>query len=175
MDILPLLQAHDDAVAALLERCFGPARRQRTASLLREGASRIDTASFVVLDGELLVGAVQCFRLHWRRLDGCIRDLALLGPLVSHPDRRGEGIGLVLMQRATGRLDALGQSAMLIGDEPYYGRFGFSATATGRWRLPGPVDPARLLLRSTQPGFFDAEARVSAAAGCATPCANRAA
>ncbi len=168
MDYSPLLPAHESAVSQLLDLCFGPARRLRTASLLREGAARIDSACFVAHDGGQLVGAVQCFALQWRRRDGLLRDLVLLGPLVSHPQRRGEGIGLALMQRATGRLDALGASAMLIGDEPYYGRFGFSAAATGRWILPGPADPARLLLRSMTPALFDAEADISAAPGCAT-------
>lgn len=168
MDYLPLLPAHDADVDALLTLCFGPARALRTASLLRKDAQRIPAACFVAIDGDAVVGAVHAYQMEWRRLDGLARDLVLIGPLVSHPERRGEGIGLALMQRATGWLDASGFSAMLIGDEPYYGRFGFSAAATQHWRLPGPVDPARLLLRSTTPALFDAEADIGRAGGCAS-------
>lgn len=168
MDYLPLSAAHEAPVAELLTLCFGTARQLRTASLLRRGAHRIDAACFAAIDGEQIVGAVQCFALQWQRPDGVVRELALLGPLVSHPDRRREGIGLALMQRATGQLDAAGLSAMLIGDSPYYGRFGFAAAATARWRLPGPVDRARLLLRSTTPELFDAEAEIGVAADLAT-------
>jgi len=168
MDYLPFVAAHDAPVAVLLDLCFGPARHLRTAALLRHGAERVSSASFVAMSGTELAGAVQCFALEWRRPDGLTRDLVLLGPLVSHPAHRGKGVGLALMQRATGQLDAMGQSAMLIGDEPYYGRFGFSAAATARLRLPGPVDRARLLLRSTTPALFDADAEIGPPMRCAT-------
>jgi predicted N-acetyltransferase YhbS len=38
---------------------------------------------------------------------------------------------------------------VLIGDDPYYGRFGFSASPDRQWSLPGPFDPHRLLVRET--------------------------
>ena len=131
----------------LLDLCFGPARQKRTASILRAGAPRIDRASFVALDGDELVGSVECWDLEWRHPMGT-RRIALLGPLVSHPGRRGEQIGVRLMDLALAELDALHLPVMLIGDEPYYGRWGFSAQHTGEWTLPGPVDRDRLLLRA---------------------------
>jgi predicted N-acetyltransferase YhbS len=157
------------AVAELLDLCFGPARMKRTAALLREGAPRIDAASFVAKDGEALVGSVECWELEWRHPQS-VRRIALLGPLVSHPGRRGEKIGLRLMDLALAELDKLGLPVMLIGDEPYYGRWGFSAQHTGEWALPGPVDRHRLLLRSKVghrlrgPAVFAASAHESAAA-----------
>lgn len=138
-------------VADLLDRCFGPARLKRTAALLRDGAPRIDTASFVAMDGAMngdaLVGSVECWQLEWRHPQGT-RPIALLGPLVSHPARRGEKIGVLLMDLALAELDKLHLPVMLIGDEPYYGRWGFSAQHTADWSLPGPVDRDRLLLRT---------------------------
>jgi predicted N-acetyltransferase YhbS len=133
-------------VADLLDSCFGPARHRRTAALLREGAPRIDQASFVALDGDRLVGSVEAWRLDWRHPRGN-RPIALLGPLVSHPDRRGERIGTRLMDLALAELDKLHLPVLLIGDAPYYARWGFSAKHTGDWALPGPVDRDRLLLR----------------------------
>lgn len=136
-----------ERVAELLDLCFGPARQKRTASLLRAAATRIDRASFVALDGDDLVGSVECWELEWRHPMGN-RRIALLGPLVSHPDRRGEQIGVRLMDLALAELDAMHLPVMLIGNEPYYRRWGFSAQHTGEWILPGPVDRDRLLLRA---------------------------
>lgn len=135
------------AVADLLDLCFGPARKKRTAAMLRDGATRIESASFVAKDGEELAGSVECWELEWRHPQGS-RRIALLGPLVSHPARRGEKIGVRLMDLALAELEKLHLPVMLIGDEPYYGRWGFSAQHTGEWVLPGPVDRDRLLLRT---------------------------
>jgi predicted N-acetyltransferase YhbS len=157
------------AVAELLDLCFGPARQKRTAALLREGAPRIEGASFVARDGEALVGSVECFELEWRHPQG-VRRIALLGPLVSHPARRGEKIGMRLMDLALAELDKLHLPVMLIGDAPYYGRWGFAAHHTRDWVLPGPVDRDRLLLRAPAghrlrgPAVIGAAARKTAAA-----------
>ncbi len=35
---------------------------------------------------------------------------------------------------------------LLVGDAPYYSPFGFQQVPFGRITLPGPVDPARLLV-----------------------------
>ena len=45
---------------------------------------------------------------------------------------------------------------VLVGDEPYYGRFGFSPITPGQIALPGPVDPRRLLAAELQPGVLAA-------------------
>lgn len=163
MDFLPHDATSPEAVDRLLDLCFGPARRRRTASILREGAKCIDSASFVVLDGEELVGSVECWELEWQGV-GVTRQIALLGPLVSHPDRRGERIGARLMDLALAELDKLHLPAMLIGDAPYYGRWGFSARHTAEWALPGPVDRARLLLRARNGHRLRGPAKLSAPA-----------
>lgn len=147
VDFLSHDAVSQQAVADLLDLCFGPARRKRTASLLREGALRIDPASFVALREQELLGSVECWELEWRRPQGS-RRLALLGPVVSHPAHRGQKIGARLMDLALAELDRLRLPVMLIGDEPYYGQWGFSARHTADWVLPGPVDRARLLLRA---------------------------
>ena len=151
MDVAVDYLSHDsvapERVAELLDLCFGPARQKRTASLLRSHAPRIERASFVALEGHELVGSVECWELEWRHPMG-MRRIALLGPLVSHPDRRGERIGVRLMDLALAELDAMHLPVMLIGDEPYYGRWGFSARHTAEWTMPGPVDRNRLLLRA---------------------------
>ena len=154
MDFLSHDSVDPQLVSHLADLCFGPARMRRTASILREGAPRIADASFVALDGDQLVGSVELHLLNWSK-GSTTREIAILGPLVSHPDRRGERIGTRLMDLALAEADKQRLPVMLIGDEPYYGRWGFSSRHTGEWVLPGPVDPARLLLRARAPHRFN--------------------
>ena len=78
----------------------------------------------------------------------------MVGPVAVDPARQKAGIGRALVARA---LDAaaetgLDRALMLIGDPEYYERFfGFTAARTGRWRLPGPFEPRRLLARGPVP------------------------
>lgn len=103
--------------------------------------------SFVARDGDTLVGSLQCWPLQVRGAVSVL-PLTLLGPVVTAADWQGQGIASRMMNAAIAAADAIGAAPMLlIGDEPFYGRFGFSAVATAAWQLPGPVDRARLLLR----------------------------
>lgn len=165
MQILPFLPTHIAASEDLSATCFGPARHLRTAALLRRGAPLVAAASFVAVEGDVLIGSVQCHRIEWCRADGLRRDLILLGPLVSHPGHRNRGVGSALMNHATAAIDRLGMATTLIGDAPYYQRWNFSAAATARWTLPGPVDRNRLLLRATDAASWNAPAVVGCHAG----------
>jgi predicted N-acetyltransferase YhbS len=136
------------AVDQLLDRCFGPARHARTAYRLRDGVSAISEFSLVANDADGLAGAVQLWPVQLREAGGRKHALILLGPLVVAPDRRCAGLGSRLVDEALARVDAAGGApVVLIGDAPYYGRFGFTAEGTAGWNLPGPVDRARLLVR----------------------------
>jgi predicted N-acetyltransferase YhbS len=168
-----LTRHHIADVERLSDRAFGPARRARTAARVREGAPQFAPTCFAAIDGERLVGAVQCHQVQF--LCGSqARRILLLGPLVTDPDRRGEGIGRALMDQAIAAIDAAGLDTTLIGDAPYYGRWGFTSEHTGRWQLPGPFERDRLLLRARngadwdQPGWLlppaDAERRAADAA-----------
>jgi predicted N-acetyltransferase YhbS len=44
---------------------------------------------------------------------------------------------------------------LLVGDEPYYGKCGFKRIQSGLIIMPGPVDPARLLIAELADGAFD--------------------
>jgi predicted N-acetyltransferase YhbS len=81
------------------------------------------------------------------------KDAALLGPLVVDPAEKGKGFGRALVEEGLVRAKAEGFSlVLLVGDMPYYGRFGFSPVRPGQITLPGPVDPARLLAVELVPG-----------------------
>jgi predicted N-acetyltransferase YhbS len=143
----------DDALAIerLHERTFGPGRYAKTAYRLREGRDHSLDLSFTARVGTLLVGSV---RLTPVRI-GETKAL-LLGPLTVEPPFRDRGIGQVLIERALAEAKAKGHRlVLLVGDEPYYGKCGFKRVARGRVTMPGPVDPARLLVCELVEGAFE--------------------
>ncbi len=138
-------------IEKLDERAFGPGRFARTAYRLREGMGPDLALSFVAHVGTLLVGAnimtpIKCGDV----------DMLLLGPLTVEPAFRSRGIGETLAARSLEAARAAGQKlVILVGDEPYYGRLGFKRAPHGRLQLPGPVDPARVLVCELAPGAFE--------------------
>ncbi|WP_164157756.1 GNAT family N-acetyltransferase [Sandarakinorhabdus rubra] len=154
IDIIPLQPGHGPAIDALLDQRFGPARHNRTAYRLRDGAALLPAFSRVAMDGATLVGSLQCWPIRLKSVAGARLPLILLGPVAVAADREGEGIATRLMRDSLAALDAADSPpVLLIGDAPFYGRFGFSAAATRQWQLPGPVDHNRLLLRGPMTGL----------------------
>lgn len=142
----------DDAAAIerLHERTFGPGRLAKTAYRIREGATHRLELSFVARIGTLMIGSV---RLTPVRI-GSAKAL-LLGPLTVEPPFRARGVGQALIERALAEARAKGhQLVVLVGDEPYYERSGFKRIADGQAVMPGPVDPARLLVCELREGAF---------------------
>lgn len=134
---------HGPAIERLLDSAFGEARWHKTSQRVRAGKAPVRELSLVALDGQELVGTVRL----WRITAGKRRKPALLlGPLAVDARFREHGIGGALMDEALARARASGEQAvLLVGDEPYYGRFGFRPDkTTGLW-LPGPVDRHRFL------------------------------
>ena len=142
------------AIETLLDACFGPARHNRTAYRLRDGAVSIAGLSCVARDAGAVIGSLQCWDIALRGVFGSRSPLVLLGPVAVAAGQRGAGIASALMRQALAAADAVGAPpVLLIGDESFYGRFGFSAAATGAWIMPGPVDRTRLLLRGDATGL----------------------
>lgn len=147
--ICPALADDAPAIETLLDAAFGADRRRRTAYRLRAGSAMLAGPSLVARDGGSLAGSVQCWPLQLLSARGVV-PLTLLGPLAVAPERQGAGVGKALLAAALGEIDAAGlPPVLLIGDEDYYAPFGFAAAATAGWLLPGPVDPARVLLRGS--------------------------
>ncbi len=144
----------DDAaiVEDLNDIAFGPGRFARTAYRLREGVAPDPALSLVAEDERGAV--VASVRLTPIRIGG--RAALLLGPLVVHPHRQGQGAGRLLVTTALAEATARGHGiVLLVGDEPYYGPLGFRRAAPGSVVLPGPADPARILVAGLQPGALD--------------------
>jgi predicted N-acetyltransferase YhbS len=149
-DLVPLSTQPAAAVEALLDRAFGPDRHARTAYTVRGHAQPIGALSFAAVENGVLIGTVQCWPVELAGDDGTATPLVMVGPVAVVPARQQGGIGRALMAAAlaASAAEGLDSALMLIGDPEYYGRFfGFSADATGAWRLPGPVERRRLLAR----------------------------
>jgi predicted N-acetyltransferase YhbS len=136
----------------LLDRAFGPCRFTKSSERLRAGNAPAAGLALVAVDTghdgrERLVGTVRL----WPVAAGG-RDGLLLGPLAVAPDHQGNGIGAALMRHALDEAARRGHAAvLLVGDAPYYARFGFSAAVTTRLAMPGGHEP-RLLARELLPG-----------------------
>lgn len=147
----PLATRDAVSVDALLDAAFGADRRGRTAYAIRRGMAWLTHLSFAAIEDETdaFVGLVQSWPIALHQADGTQTPLIMAGPVAVLPGRQGAGIGRALMDRFIAEVDRIGTEPLtMIGDEPYYGRFwGFTAQGTGGWTVPGPVDPARLLVR----------------------------
>ncbi len=126
---------------ALLDVCFGKNRFARTCQRLRDGRKPADGLAFSVMHRGRLVGTVRLWHA-----DAGGRQALVLGPLAVDPSCRKLGLGAVLMNHALAGAKARGHGAViLLGDEPYYARFGFSQAKTQGLSLPGPFERHRLL------------------------------
>jgi predicted N-acetyltransferase YhbS len=90
----------------------------------------------------------------------------MLGPLAVDDSCRSLGLGAALMEHALAVARARGHGAViLLGDAPYYARFGFSADKTGELSLPGPFECDRLLGLELRQGALDGAWGMIAATG----------
>ncbi|MBA5779101.1 N-acetyltransferase [Stappia sp. F7233] len=147
---------------ALLDRAFGLARFEKTSERLREGRAPAIALSALDVsedaDGEgNLAGTVRL----WNVATGDGRPALLLGPLAVDASYRGTGLGGRLMRWALNRAAIAGHGAViLVGDAPYYERFGFSAELTEGLDMPGPVERHRFL------GLELSQGALAGARGC---------
>ena len=136
---------------ALLDASFGENRHDRTCQRLRDGRAPASGLALSAMHEGTLVGTVRL----WHVSAGG-RPALVLGPLAVDPACRELGIGAALMQQALAAARARGHAAViLLGDAPYYARFGFSAEKTGELLLPGPFERDRLLAVEFQAGALD--------------------
>jgi len=134
-------QAEDHwEVEALYDLCFAPGREALSSYRLREGVAPVDQLCVVARDPDkILSGAIRYWPV---RVGG--QPALLLGPVAVHPTRQGEGLGGALMEDSLARASKLGWSrVLLVGDAPYYGRFGFARLSGVE--MPPPTNPDRVL------------------------------
>ena len=149
---------------ALLDRAMGPGRKKKSSEKLRRGRRPSEGLAFVARGAAgAIVGTVRLWDV---RLGENGPKALLLGPLAVEPSLKSTGIGSALMRHAVTEAARLGHKTIqLVGDAPYYGRFGFSADRTGSLAMPGPYERHRLLALELVPGALDGAHGTIRAAG----------
>jgi predicted N-acetyltransferase YhbS len=160
------------AIEALLDRAFGRNRHRKTAQRLRDGRVPADGLAFVVRDhapwGERLVGTLT----FWNVGLGPATPGLMLGPLAVDAEYRSRGLGGLMIRRGLAAARERGHGAViLVGDAPYYERFGFTRSLTKDLVPPGPVDQARFLGLELKAGAMAGAAGIVRATGKALPAA----
>jgi predicted N-acetyltransferase YhbS len=155
---------------ALLDACFGESRSLRTCQRLRDGRVPAEGLAFSAMAKGKLVGTLRL----WHVSAGGIPAL-MLGPLAVEASSRKFGVGTALMDHALAAATARGHRAViLLGDAPYYARFGFSAARMTGLSLPGPFERDRLLGLELHAGALDGARGMIIATGAATNVVRRA-
>lgn len=137
----------------LLDTCFGENRFTKTSERLRDGRLPANGLAFSAVSpapgSEKMIGTVRLWNVSAG--EGC--PALLLGPLAIDPACQSMGLGGALMRHAIATATHLGHRAiLLVGDAPYYARFGFSAGPTTELWMPGPFERERFLALELAPG-----------------------
>lgn len=136
-------------VEALYDLCFAPGRTALSSYRLRDGVPRVSELCLIMRDQ---TGAITAAIRYWPVRIGDVSVL-LLGPIAVHPTAQGEGLGAWLMVESLDRARAMGWArVMLVGDAPYYSRFGFEKLA--QVEMPPPTNPDRVLGLELRPGAW---------------------
>jgi predicted N-acetyltransferase YhbS len=141
-------------VEYLYDLAFAPGRTALSSYRLREGVEPVAGLSLVARDEfNVLAGAIR----FWPVRVGLRGEPALLlGPVAVHPTRQGEGLGGLLIGEGLARARTDGWTrVILVGDEPYYQRFGFTREIASGLQYPAPTNPDRVLARALEAGAFD--------------------
>jgi predicted N-acetyltransferase YhbS len=133
-------------VEALYDLCFAPGREALSSYRLRDGVPPVAPLCLTAREDGTLAGAIRYWPV---RVGGA--PALLLGPVAVHPTRQGEGLGALLIEESLAAATGWDR-VMLVGDEPYYGRFGFHRL--DRVEMPPPTNPARVLGRALTPGAW---------------------
>ena len=141
-------------VEYLFDLAFAPGRTALSSYRLRDDVAPVAPLCLVARDDyETVAGAIR----YWPVRLGTGGDPALLlGPVAVHPTRQGEGLGALLVEESIARAADMGWTrVILVGDEPYYSRFGFTRNTARALTFPPPTNPDRLLGRALTPDAFD--------------------
>ena len=135
----------------LLDACFGPNRRAKTCEMLRAGRLPAAGLAFVARADDRVVAT-----LRFWHLNAGGKPALMLGPIAVDPLFRSLGLGGSLIRHGLAQAREIGHEAViLVGDAPYYQRFGFSRAPTQKLLMPGPVDPARFLALELAAGALE--------------------
>ena len=136
-------------VEALYDLCFAPGRTALSSYRLRDGVPAVRELCLNLRnEAHVLIAAIRYWPV---RVGGA--SVLLLGPIAVHPTAQAEGLGGYLMRESLHRAREMGWArVMLVGDAPYYSRFGFAKLDAVE--MPPPTNPDRVLGLELQPGAW---------------------
>jgi len=166
---------HAADIESLLVEGFGPDRHRKTVYRLREGVAPIDALCLVAeAEDGTLRGTLRFWPVDIVGPAGGRVPALLLGPIAVAGGLRKTGVGSLLMRAGLERARALGHRiVLLVGDESYYGRFGFRRELAERLALPGPVEIERFLALELVEGALDGVSGMVSPATTGVPCRDR--
>jgi predicted N-acetyltransferase YhbS len=151
---------------ALLDEAFGRTRWRKSSERLREGRLPAEGLAFIASDGKRVIGTARL----WQVACASGEPALLLGPVAVEASCRSRGIGAALVRHALAEARRRRHGVViLVGDPPYYSRFGFSGAKTGALKLPGPFERHRLLALELTLGTLDGARGLIRAAGAMAP------
>jgi predicted N-acetyltransferase YhbS len=151
-----------EAREALLDEAFGDTRTRKTSQRLRDGRLPAEGLSLIAADGKRVIGTARL----WSVTCTSGHAALLLGPVAVAANCRNRGVGAGLVRRAIAAARRLGHGAViLVGDAPYYSRFGFTGEKAAEISMPGPFERHRLLALELIPGALDGASGLLCATG----------
>ena len=154
--VSPVVTADLPAIFDLNARVFGPGRFARTAYRIRDGMPLISRFCRKVTLHDMsgpatIIAAIRFTDVMIGGQPGGV----LLGPLAVDNGYAGLGFGKRLIADGMAQAKAVGVNlCLLVGNQPYYQRFGFVVLPPGQIELPGPADPGRMLAAEFAPGMI---------------------
>lgn len=137
-------------IEALLDMTFGQERFHKAAYVFRDGVDAVENLSFIIKDKGELVATLRFWITKVMNF-----EVLLLGPIAVHPTYQGKGYGLELMRYGLEQAKVHGHSrVVLVGDERYYSKLGFSRSCAQNIHMPGQIDESRLLALELIEGAF---------------------
>lgn len=147
-EICPETPADTAEVETLYDLCFAPGRTALSSYRLRDGVPRVAELCLVLRSSGAVTAAIRFWPV--RVAD---QPVLLLGPIAVHPTAQGEGLGGLLMRDSLTRATQLGfDRVLLVGDAPYYSRFGFERLEGVI--MPPPTNPDRVLGLELRPAAW---------------------
>ena len=142
-------------VEALYDLCFSPGRTALSSYRLRDGVPAVAALCLTLRDDDGTLAAVIRYwpvKVGGGEVGG--EDALLLGPIAVHPTRQGEGLGTLLINESLAEARRLGwERVLLVGDAPYYRRYGF--VRQEGILMPPPTNPDRVLGLALKAGAWD--------------------
>ena len=137
-------------VEALFDNSFAPGREALSSYRLRDDVPPVGELCLVARDEiGILSGAIR----YWP-VQVAGHETLLLGPIAVHSTAQGEGLGAALMRESLFEAAVRGWSrVILVGDLPYYKRFGFKRMPD--IIMPAPTNPDRVLAHALEAGAWD--------------------